>query len=126
MNLWGGDHHGYIARMKAALESFGYKDVLEVDIIQMVRLIEDGKEVKMSKRTGNAIGLVELSDDIGVDAARYFFVSRSLQTPLDFDLTLARSQTNDNPVYYAQYAHARIESMYQKRESMRFLKRIQD
>ena len=111
LNLWGGDHHGYIARMKAALESFGYKDVLDVDIIQMVRLIEDGKEVKMSKRTGNAIGLVELSDDIGVDAARYFFVSRSLQTPLDFDLTLARSQTNDNPVYYAQYAHARIESV---------------
>lgn len=114
LNLWGGDHHGYIARMKAALESFGYKDVLEVDIIQMVRLIEDGKEVKMSKRTGNAIGLVELSDDIGVDAARYFFVSRSLQTPLDFDLTLARSQTNDNPVYYAQYAHARIESIIKR------------
>lgn len=114
LNLWGGDHHGYIPRMKAALESFGYQNVLEVDIIQMVRLIEDGIEVKMSKRTGNAIGLVELSDDIGVDAARYFFVSRSLQTPLDFDLNLARSQTNDNPVYYAQYAHARIESVIQK------------
>lgn len=111
LNLWGGDHHGYIARMKAALESFGYKDVLEVDIIQMVRLIEDGVEVKMSKRTGNAISLTELCDDIGVDAARYFFVSRSLQTPLDFDLNLARSKTNDNPVYYAQYAHARIESV---------------
>lgn len=114
LNLWGGDHHGYIPRMKAALESFGYHDVLEVDIIQMVRLIEDGAEVKMSKRTGNAIGLVELSDDIGVDAARYFFVSRSLQTPLDFDLNLARSKTNENPVYYAQYAHARIESVIQK------------
>lgn len=114
LNLWGGDHHGYIPRMKAALESFGYHDVLEVDIIQMVRLIEDGTEVKMSKRTGNAIGLVELSDDIGVDAARYFFVSRSLQTPLDFDLNLARSKTNENPVYYAQYAHARIESVIQK------------
>ena len=111
LNLWGGDHHGYIPRMKAALESFGYKDVLEVDIIQMVRLIEDGVEVKMSKRTGNAIGLVELCEDIGVDAARYFFTSRSLQTPLDFDLNLARSQSNDNPVYYAQYAHARIESV---------------
>ena len=114
LNLWGGDHHGYIPRMKAALESFGYNDVLEVDIIQMVRLIEDGAEVKMSKRTGNAIGLVELSDDIGVDAARYFFVSRSLQTPLDFDLNLARSKTNENPVYYAQYAHARIESVIQR------------
>ena len=111
LNLWGGDHHGYIPRMKAALEAFGYKDVLDVDIIQMVRLIENGLEVKMSKRTGNAVGLVDLAEDIGVDAARYFFVSRSLQTPLDFDLGLARSQTNDNPVYYAQYAHARIESL---------------
>lgn len=114
LNLWGGDHHGYIPRMKAALEAFGYKDVLDVDIIQMVRLIEDGLEVKMSKRTGNAVGLVDLAEDIGVDAARYFFVSRSLQTPLDFDLNLARSQTNDNPVYYAQYAHARIESLVNK------------
>lgn len=111
LNLWGGDHHGYIPRMKAALEAFGYKDVLDVDIIQMVRLVEDGLEVKMSKRTGNAVGLVDLADDIGVDAARYFFVARSLQTPLDFDLGLARSKTNDNPVYYAQYAHARIESV---------------
>lgn len=111
LNLWGGDHHGYIPRMKAALESFGYKDVLDVDIIQMVRLIEDGLEVKMSKRTGNAVGLVDLAEDIGVDAARYFFVARSLQTPLDFDLGLARSRTNENPVYYAQYAHARIESV---------------
>lgn len=114
LNLWGGDHHGYIPRMRAALESFGHKDVLDVDIIQMVRLIEDGKEVKMSKRTGNAVGLVDLAEDIGVDAARYFFVSRSLQTPLDFDLTLARSQTNDNPVYYAQYAHARICSIVKR------------
>ncbi|HZJ87043.1 MAG TPA: arginine--tRNA ligase [Erysipelothrix sp.] len=114
LNLWGGDHHGYIARMKAALESFGYKDVLDVDIIQMVRLIEDGQEVKMSKRTGNAVGLVELAEDISIDAARYFFVSRSLQTPLDFDLNLARSQTNENPVYYAQYAHARISSLVKR------------
>ena len=114
LNLWGGDHHGYIARMKAALESFGYKEVLDVDIIQMVRLLEDGQEVKMSKRTGNAVGLVELAEDISVDAARYFFVSRSLQTPLDFDLNLARSQTNENPVYYAQYAHARISSLVKR------------
>lgn len=117
LNLWGGDHHGYIARMKAALESFGHKDVLDVDIIQMVRLVEGGKEVKMSKRTGNAVGLVELAKDISVDAARYFFVSRSLQTPLDFDLDLARSQTNENPVYYAQYAHARISSLVKRVEN---------
>ncbi len=117
LNLWGGDHHGYIARMKAALEAFGHKDVLDVDIIQMVRLVEGGVEVKMSKRTGNAVGLVELAEDISVDAARYFFVSRSLQTPLDFDLDLARSQTNENPVYYAQYAHARISSLIKRVEN---------
>ena len=111
INLFGGDHHGYIVRMKAALEALGYKDVLEVDIIQMVRLVDEGIEVKMSKRTGNALGLIELVDDIGVDAARYFFVSRHLDTPLDFDLGLARKKSNDNPVYYAQYAHARIHSI---------------
>lgn len=111
LNLWGGDHHGYIPRMVASLEALGYKDVLNVDIIQMVRLIENGVEVKMSKRTGNAVGLVDLAEDIGVDAARYFFVSRALQTPLDFDLGLARSRSNDNPVFYAQYAHARICSI---------------
>lgn len=111
VDLLGGDHHGYIARMEAALEALGYKDVFDVDIIQMVRLIEDGIEVVMSKRTGNAVGLIELVDDIGIDATRYFFVSRALQTPLDFDLTLARSQANDNPVFYAQYAHARICSI---------------
>ena len=111
IDLLGGDHHGYIARMEAALEALGYKDVFEVDIIQMVRLIEDGVEVVMSKRTGNAVGLIELVDDIGIDATRYFFVSRALQTPLDFDMTLARSKANDNPVFYAQYAHARICSI---------------
>lgn len=114
INLFGGDHHGYIVRMKAALEALGYKDVLDVDIIQMVRLVDEGVEVLMSKRTGNALGLIELVDDIGVDAARYFFVSRHLDTPLDFDLGLARKKSNDNPVYYAQYAHARINSILKR------------
>lgn len=115
INLWGADHHGYIARMKAALEALGYgKDVLEVDIIQMVRMVENNQEVKMSKRTGNAITIRELIDDIGVDAARYFFVSRALDTHFDFDLGLARSKSNDNPVFYAQYAHARICSIFKK------------
>lgn len=118
LNLWGGDHHGYIPRMVAALEAMGHKDVLEVDIIQMVRLVENGQEVKMSKRTGNAVGLVDLAEDIGVDAARYFFVSRALQTPLDFDLGLARSRSNDNPVFYAQYAHARICSILRQAENV--------
>lgn len=112
VNFWGADHHGYIPRMKAAMQAFGKdKDVLEVDIIQMVRLVEDGHEVKMSKRTGNAITIRELMEDIGVDAARYFFVQRALDTHLDFDIGLARKQSNDNPVYYAQYAHARICSI---------------
>lgn len=112
VDLWGADHHGYIARMKAAIKAFGYKqDSLDVDIIQMVRLVEDGKEVKMSKRTGNAITIRELCEDIGVDAARYFFVSRAADTHLDFDLNLARKKTNENPVYYVQYAHARICSI---------------
>ena len=111
IDLLGGDHHGYIARMDAALQAFGYVNAFEVDIIQMVRMIENGVEVKMSKRTGNAIALTELVDDIGIDATRYFFVARALQTPLDFDMDLARSSSNDNPVFYAQYAHARICSI---------------
>ncbi len=112
VNLWGADHHGYIPRMKAAIQAMGYpKDVLEVDIIQMVRLMENGEEVKMSKRTGNAVTIRELCEDVGVDAARYFFLCRALDTQFDFDLGLARSKTNDNPVYYVQYAYARICSI---------------
>ncbi len=108
INFWGADHHGYITRVKAALTALGYpKDILEVDIIQMVRLMENGEEVKMSKRTGNAVTIRELCDDIGVDSARYFFLTKALDTHLDFDLGVARSKSNDNPVYYAQYAHAR-------------------
>ena len=86
-------------------------DQLKVDIIQMVRLVENGEEVKMSKRTGNAVTVRELCEEVGVDAVRYFFVQRALDTHLDFDLGLARRQSNDNPVYYAQYAHARICSI---------------
>lgn len=109
VNLWGADHHGYIARMKAAIQALGYgKDDLEVDLIQMVRLVENGQEVKMSKRTGNAITIRELVDDIGCDAARYFFISKAVDTHMDLDLGLARSQSTDNPVFYAQYAYARI------------------
>ena len=109
VNLWGADHHGYIARMKAAIQALGHqKDSLEVDLIQMVRLVENGQEVKMSKRTGNAITIRELVDDIGCDAARYFFISRVVDTHMDLYLGLARSQSTDNPVFYAQYAYARI------------------
>ena len=129
VNIWGADHHGYVPRMKAAMEALGYpRDNLQVDLCQMVRMIENGQEVKMSKRTGNAITLRELCDDIGVDCARYFFLSKALDTHLDFDLTLARTKSNDNPVYYAQYAYARIcsvlrqaENGYQKQESYTLL-----
>ncbi len=112
INLWGADHHGYIPRMKAALAALGYdQDVLEVDIIQMVRLVENGVEVKMSKRSGNAVTIRELIEDIGVDAARYFFLAKANDVHFDFDLAIARAKTNENPVYYAQYAYARIASI---------------
>ena len=112
VNIWGADHHGYVPRMKAAMKALGYNaDNLYVDLCQMVRMIENGEEVKMSKRTGNAITLRELIDDIGLDAARYFFLSKALDSHLDLDLNLARSQTNENPVYYVQYAYARICSV---------------
>ena len=112
MDLWGADHHSYVIRMQAALTALGYpKGTLEVDLIQMVRMVEDGKEVKMSKRTGNAITIRELCEDIGVDAARWFFASKDVSTHMDLDLKLARSQDNNNPVYYAQYAHSRMCSI---------------
>ena len=112
VDLWGADHHSYVTRMQAALTALGYpKGTLAVDLIQMVRMVEDGKEVKMSKRTGNAITIRELCEDIGVDAARWFFASKDVSTHMDFDLKLARSKDNNNPVYYAQYAHARMCSV---------------
>jgi arginyl-tRNA synthetase len=106
--LLGADHHGYVARMNAALAALGHPfGSLVIDLEQMVRIIEDGKEVKMSKRTGNGVSLRELCEDVGVDAARYIFASRELGAHMDFDLTLVRKKTSDNPVYYAQYAYAR-------------------
>jgi len=123
VDLWGADHHSYITRMQAALTALGYpKDTLAVDLIQMVRMIEDGKEVKMSKRTGNALSLRELCEDIGVDAARWFFVSKDVATHMDLDLRLARSRDNDNPVYYAQYAHSRMNSILTNPKIARFEK----
>ncbi len=112
INLFGADHHGYINRLKASLETFGVDSHrLEIQIMQMVRLMQDGEEVKMSKRTGNAITLREIMDEVGVDAARYFLTMRSPDTHFDFDMALAKEQSQDNPVYYAQYAHARICSI---------------
>ncbi|MDY6291447.1 MAG: arginine--tRNA ligase [Succiniclasticum sp.] len=112
INLWGADHHGYIARMKAAMQCMGFKpEQLEILVLQMVRLLRDGQEVKMSKRTGQSVTLNELIDEVGTDAARFFFVMRSIDSQLDFDLNLAVKKSNDNPVFYVQYAHARICSI---------------
>ncbi|WP_317955077.1 MULTISPECIES: arginine--tRNA ligase [unclassified Staphylococcus] len=112
IDLMGADHHGYINRLKASLETFGVdSDRLEIQIMQMVRLMQDGVEVKMSKRTGNAITLREIMDEVGIDAARYFLTMRSPDSHFDFDLELAKEKSQDNPIYYAQYAHARICSI---------------
>ena len=112
INLWGADHHGHVARMKGALKAVGYDPAnLEVVLMQLVRLFQGGEILRMSKRTGNYITLQELIEEVGVDAARYFFVMRSADSHLDFDLDLAKSQTQENPVFYVQYAHARICSI---------------
>ncbi|MBT2570866.1 arginine--tRNA ligase [Planococcus sp. ISL-110] len=117
INVWGADHHGYIPRMKAAIEALGYdRDTLEVSIIQMVQLYKDGEKMKMSKRTGKAVTMRELVDLVGLDAVRYFFAMRSGDSHMDFDLDLAVSQSNENPVYYSQYAHARISSILRQAE----------
>lgn len=120
VDLLGADHHGYIPRLKASIEALGNDpEKLQVDIIQMVRLVENGEEVKMSKRLGNAVTIRELCDEVGVDAVRYFFVQRAVDTHFDFDLGLARKQSNDNPVYYAQYAHARMCSILRQAPDMK-------
>lgn len=115
IDIWGADHHGYVARVKGAMEALGYNpDQLEILLLQLVSLYRDGEVVKMSKRTGQSVTLDELLEEVGVDAARYFFLMRSLDSQLDFDIDLAKSKSNDNPVYYIQYAHARIYSIYRQ------------
>lgn len=115
INIWGADHHGYVARVKAAMAALGLDpNQLEILLLQMVSLFRNGELVKMSKRTGQVITLNELIEEVGTDAARYFFIMRSLDTQLDFDLDLAKSHSNENPVYYIQYANARIFSIYKQ------------
>ncbi|HWS41861.1 MAG TPA: arginine--tRNA ligase [Pseudoflavonifractor sp.] len=116
INIWGADHHGHVARLQAALDGLGLDGShrLVVVLMQLVNLLQDGKPVRMSKRSGKAITLHDLLDEINVDAARYFFNSRSSTTALDFDLDLAVRQDSENPVYYVQYAHARICSLVAK------------
>ena len=113
INVWGADHHGHVARLQAALDGLGLdgSNRLVIVLMQLVNLLQDGKPVRMSKRTGKAIALHDLLDEISVDAARYYFNNRAATSPLDFDLDLAVRQDSDNPVYYVQYAHARICSL---------------
>ncbi len=113
--IWGEDHHGYVARVKAAAESLGFdRDCVEMILTAWVRFVRDGKEIAMSKRSGEFITLDELLSEIGVDAARWFFASRAASSGIDFDIELAKKQSNENPVYYVQYAHARIVSILRK------------
>lgn len=121
INIWGADHHGYVARMKAAIEALGYPpEKLEVIIGQLVNLLRGGEPVRMSKRTGEMVTLDELLEEVGRDATRFFFLMRSTDSPLDFDIELAKEQSNENPVYYVQYAYARISSIirYAKAEGI--------
>ena len=120
VDILGADHHGYIDRMKSSLEMFGYpRSILEIELIQMVRLFKNGEEYKMSKRTGNAIAMRELCEEVGVDAVRYFFVNRAASAHLDFDLDLAKESSSANPVYYAQYAYARLFNVLQNAEDIK-------
>ena len=124
INLWGADHHSYVKRMKCSLEALGYNSYkMLVDLIQMVRMVSNGEEVKMSKRTGNAITIRELCEDVGVDAARWFFVSKELNTQMDFDMDLAKQKNNDNPVYYVQYAYTRMYNILHKEGTPAFEKK---
>ncbi|MGH7230694.1 MAG: arginine--tRNA ligase [Nitrospiraceae bacterium] len=113
VNVWGADHHGYIPRMQAVVEAYGYpKDRLRVVLVQMVNLMRGGKKVEMSKRAGEFVTMREVMEEVGADAAKFFFLMRRSDTHLDFDLELAKQQSAENPVYYVQYAHARLSSLF--------------
>jgi len=115
INVWGADHHGHVARMKGAIQALGYDpDRLDILLMQLVRLYRGGNIVRMSKRTGTTVSLDELVDEVGKDAARFFFVMRSPDSQMDFDLDLAKEKNQENPVYYVQYAHARIRSIFRQ------------
>jgi arginyl-tRNA synthetase len=118
IDIWGADHHGYVARLRAALQALGGSDAgIEVLLVQFVTLIREGKPVQMSTRSGEFTTLKEVLDEVGTDAARFFYLLRSYHTHLDFDLTLAKTQARTNPVYYIQYVHARICSIFREAEA---------
>ncbi|MEE9610212.1 MAG: arginine--tRNA ligase [Desulfatiglandales bacterium] len=118
VNIWGADHHGYVQRVNAALKAKGLDEKwLSVLLIQLVKLWRGGQEIKMSKRTGQYVTLKELMDEVGVDAVRFVFLTKNHDSPIDFDVDLVRKHDSDNPVYYVQYAHARICSIFRKAAS---------
>ena len=113
IDVWGADHHGYIPRMRAVLGALGYRsDFFGVELVQLVKVMRDGEEMKMSKRSGEFVTLRDLVDEVGVDAARYFFLARKGASPLDFEIELAKKQTDENPVFYVQMAHARLSGIF--------------
>ncbi|MCE3240392.1 MAG: argS [Deltaproteobacteria bacterium] len=115
INVWGADHHGYVPRLKASLRGLGYDDsILRVVLVQMVQLTRAGEPVRMGKRTGEFVALQEVLDEVGRDAARFFFLMRKADSHLDFDLDLAKQQSSENPVFYVQYAHARVASIFEQ------------
>ena len=117
IDVWGADHHGYIPRMRAVLVALGYPpDFFGVELVQLVKVTRDGEEVKMSKRSGEFVTLRDLVDEVGVDAARYFFLARKGASPLDFEIELAKKQTDENPVFYVQMAHARLSGIFRTAE----------
>jgi arginyl-tRNA synthetase len=117
LDIWGADHHGYVPRVSASIQALGYdKDRFQVLLIQLVNLLRDGKPVTMSTRAGEFVTLREVIDEVGRDAARFLFLLRHYESPLEFDLELAKKQSNDNPVYYVQYVHARISNILRKAE----------
>ena len=124
INVWGADHHGHVMRMKGAMDAIGYNgDKLDIVLMQLVKLLQGGEVVKMSKRTGKAIQLSDLLDEVPVDSTRFMFNTRESNTQMDFDLDLAVTQDNQNPVYYVQYAHARICSIFRNLEADGITKR---
>lgn len=119
INIWGADHHGHVARMKGAMSALGYDSAnLEIILMQLVRLIQNGEVVRMSKRSGQYITLRELMDEVGKDAARFFFIMRDPDSTVEFDLDLAKAESSDNPVYYVQYAHARLCSILRQADEL--------
>jgi arginyl-tRNA synthetase len=115
INVWGADHHGYVPRLKAAMQGLGYDpNALKVVLVQMVQLTRGGEPVRMGKRTGEFVPLQEVLEEVGRDAARFFFLMRKSDSHLDFDLELAKRQSSDNPVFYVQYAHARVASIFEQ------------